>query len=619
MKKIFLLLLVLLNTCYMFSQKPNIVWIVSEDNSPFLGCYGDKIAKTPSIDKLASEGILFNNAFSNAPVCAPSRATLITGMYPTALGTQHMRSDVKLPDDVKFFPKYLKDEGYYTTLRLKRDYNSPNQEGTWDKDDFWHLEDALTDKGEEQPFFMFYNTWTTHESILTDYERLNDGFRNTFENDKDIEAIIASFPETNPNDVTLPAYHPDTKEGRTDLAFYYKAIQMMDYEVGRIVKFLTDKNLIENTIIIYSSDHGGVLGRSKRFDYESGLKVPMIIRFPEKYKNLIASNTIGKTNRIVSFLDMAPTILSLAGIEKPENMHGSAFMGTYEKAEDTIAYGFRGRMDEAYDMVRTVRDKKYRYIRNYMHYLPNGQHIAFLWGAKSMQAWEKLYQEGVLNSTQKAFFEPRFPEELYDIENDPDNINNLANNSEYASELEQLRNVNRQIIHENFDSGFFPEGELWERSKQGELPYTEVINNCKKEWKMAANAADKATLQPTVKGVKSMLNSKYSTVRFWGATGSVILGDEAISLKNNLLPLLNDESDDVRVVSAEALYLLNEKEFAIKALLEVLNKGNLYVKLRALNVISNRKIKDKRVLNKIETLDTSNKYMDKICTYILNK
>jgi len=595
---------------------PNIVWIVSEDNSPLLGCYGDSLAITPNIDKLAEEGILFENAFSNAPVCAPSRSTMITGMYPTSLGSQHMRSLVEVPKDVKFFPRYLKEAGYYTTLRLKRDYNIPKQKGTWDKDDFWHLEDALKDKNDGQPFFMFYNTWMSHESKIHNRTALPKDFRNTFENDADVDATLATFHDFDPEKIRLPEYQPDIPEMRDDWAWYYKAIEMMDYEVGRVLKYLKDQKLMENTIVIYSSDHGGVLGRSKRFDYESGLHIPMVIWFPEKYKHLAAKIKGKTTNRIVSFVDMAPTLLSLANIKKPGNMVGSAFLGSYEEKGDTIAYGFRGRMDETYDMVRTIRDKKFRYIRNYLPYKPNGQHIIYLWKAKSMKAWEQSYLNGNCNALQSSFFEPRLPEELYDISNDPDNVYNLANDSTYALQLKQFRRTNLTLAHENLDTGFFPEGELWKRSDNGKIPYKEVIEKNIEECTAAIDAAEKVTLFPDVDILLPLLKSKYAAVRFWGATGCIILEENAAPLKDNLIQLLKDPSGDVAITSAEALYLLGDKKTAIHSLSNALSSDNKYVQLRALNIIANRNISDKNLYKKIKNLDKSDENIKKMSDYI---
>ena len=621
MKKNLLVLFSLIFTSIFAQEKPNIVWIVSEDNSPFIGCYGDTLAKTPNIDRLAEDGILFENAFANAPVCAPSRSTIITGMYPVTLGSQHMRSSVNVPKKVIFFPQYLRKAGYFTTLRIKRDYNIPKQDGTWDIDNFWFTKDALTGKKKGQPFFLFYNTWMTHESKLHSEgdKELVDYFKNTFKEKDNIDSLVNQFNDYDPENINIPPYQPDIPEIRDDWALYYKAIEMMDYEVGSILDFLKENNLIDNTIIIYSSDHGGVLGRSKRFDYESGLRVPMILWVPEKYKHLIKSFPSGYTDRIVSFVDMAPTILSIAGIKTPENMQGKAFAGEYAQKEDSISYGFRGRMDETYDMVRTIRTMKYRYIRNYMPYRPNGQHINYLWKAKSILAWEKYYKAGKCNDLQRAFFEDRPPEELYDITYDAGNVYNLAGNIKYEKILKELREINRIYVRKNFDTGFIPEGELWDKANKGVIPYKSIIDQNKDEWLAAVETADKATLNPQIKDIKQMLNSQYPSVRFWGASGCILLNNKAKELSPELTKLLNDPSGDVVANAAEALYLMGQKDKAINALLTVLSSNNVYIRLRVLNCIANRNISDKRILHKVKEMDTSNEYIKDICNYIINK
>ncbi|MEE9439898.1 MAG: sulfatase-like hydrolase/transferase [Saprospiraceae bacterium] len=595
---------------------PNIVWIVSEDNSPFLGCYGDKSAITPNIDQLAENGLLYKNAFANAPVCAPSRSTLITGMYPTSLGSQHMRSQVDVPNYVKFFPQYLKDAGYYTTLRVKRDYNIPKQNGTWDKDDFWAMKDALTDKKDNQPFFMFYNTWMSHESKLFDRTNLLDYFKGTFGSVSNIDSLLATFHDFSKDDIVIPPYQPTSPATKDDWSWYYKAMQMMDFEVGSVINHLSENNLLENTIIIYSSDHGGVLGRSKRFNFDSGLQIPMIIVYPKKYQHLATQPMGTTTNNLVSFVDMAPTILSMANIVKPDHMHGTAFAGLHIGQANDISYGFRGRMDEAYDMVRTIRDKKYRYIKNYMPYRPNGQHIEFLWKAKSMVEWSKSYQNGECNAAESVFFEPRQSEELYDIVNDPHNVVNLATDKQYNSVIKEYRKANNEICKKYLDGGFFPEGELWQRSQNQKLTYNKIINNNKKECLLAIESAENATLNPSVNILAPMLKSPFAAVRFWGATGCIILGQNSKPLLQQLLILSKDSSEDVAVTSAEALYLIGNTKTALKTLSNALNSNNEYVRLRALNVISSRNIKDQKIIQKIKGMDQENEYIKKLVSYI---
>ncbi len=347
---IYLTLFIFLATCNKKSvvESPNILWIVSEDNSPFLGCYGDTLATTPNLDRLAGQGNLYTHAFANAPVCAPARNTIITGVYANSNGNQHMRSKYSKSDKVRFFPEYLRDAGYYCTNNSKEDYNIrvTDTKGIWDESS---KEAHYKNRRDGQPFFSVFNIGISHES-----------------------SIHKSIPTTelihNPKKMILPPYHPDTEDMRHDWAQYYDKITAMDKRVGEILRKLEEDGLAENTIVFYYGDHGGVLARSKRYVYESGTRVPFIVRIPEKYKRLRAGKIGDHISRLISFVDLAPTMLSISGIKIPEFMQGNAILGDQKSDDPEYVYMFRDRMDERYDMSRAVRDQKYRYIRNYMPY-----------------------------------------------------------------------------------------------------------------------------------------------------------------------------------------------------------------------------------------------------------
>ena len=421
---------------------PNILWIVSEDNSPFIGAYGDTFAITPNIDRLATEGVLYENAFASAPVCAPARSTLITGMYANSLGTQHMRSANAIPDFVKFFPRYLREAGYYCTNNVKKDYNTDDQPEAWDESS---NKATYQKRPDGKPFFSIFNFTTSHESSI--HESINR---------------LVHDPE----EVPIPPYHPRTKEMKHDWAQYYDQVTMMDAQVGKVLQDLKARGLADNTIVFYYSDHGGILGRSKRFLYESGLRVPLIIRFPEKYAHLAPSAPGTRTDRVVSFVDFAPTVLSLAGVAVPDYMQGNAFLGEQEAAPSEYAFAFRGRMDEAYDMARSVRDKRFRYTRNYMPHRIYGQYLQYLWRAPSMASWQAAYEAGELNEAQSAFWEPKPPEELYDVTTDPHNVRNLADDPQYQADLERLRGAEAAWVRRIRDAGFLPEAEMMARARE---------------------------------------------------------------------------------------------------------------------------------------------------------
>lgn len=540
---------------------PNILWIVSEDNSPFIGAYGDSFATTPHLDNMALEGALYKNAFATAPVCAPARCTLITGVYPNATGTQHMRSNYPIPDHIKFFPRYLREAGYYTSNNAKKDYNTIDQPEAWDESS---NKATYKNRRPNQPFFAVFNLGISHESSLHQpLENLNH----------------------DPEKVPIPPYHPHTKDMKYDLARYYDKIEQMDSQVGKILKELEEAGLAENTIVFYFSDHGGVLGRSKRFMYESGLHIPLIIRFPKRYEKLAPVNPGSKTDRIVTFVDFAPTVLSLAGISIPKYIHGAAFLGKQEGPEREYAFGFRGRMGDRIDMIRTVRDKKYRYIRNYMPHKIYGQYIDYLWQAPSMQSWETAFEAGELNEVQSKFWKPKPVEELFDIEADPHNINNLADQPQYKKTLIRMREANRQWQREIKDVGFMPEAMISEIANKITLyEYTRSNEySLEKIMKIAEMASSRNPL--LLNDIIIRLSDKEPIIRYWAVIGCIILEQKSAPAKNILMNLLHDPEISIRISAAEALYILGETELSVNTLKETLNSRNRMARLQSLNVL----------------------------------
>ncbi|CAN5477454.1 sulfatase [soil metagenome] len=559
-------------------ELPNIIWIVSEDNSPFLGAYGDDFATTPNLDKLASEGILYLNAFATAPVCAPARSTLITGVYPTSMGTEHMRSTYPIPSFIKFFPKYLKEAGYYTSNNAKKDYNTIDQPEAWDESS-----NTATYKNRKpgQPFFSVFNLNVSHESSLH---------------------TTSSSLDHDPEKVTIPPYHPETPEMKHDWAQYYDYVQQMDAQAGDIIKELEAAGLADNTIVFYYSDHGGVLGRSKRFLYESGLHIPLIIRFPPKFQHLAPDSPGSKTDRIVTFADFAPTILNLAGIPVPDHMQGRAFLGQNLKDPLEYAMAFRGRMDERIDLSRTVRDKKYRYIKNYMPHKIYGQYIAYLWKAPSMQSWEDEYKAGNLNETQSRFWNQKPAEELYDVEADPHNINNLAGLKEYEQILNQMREANRSWIISSKDVGFIPEAMMVDISETSTMyEYARSKDYALEKILETAELASSREVKNLDKLLKNFNNSD-AIVRYWAATGCTILGKEATLAIDPLLKLIKDSHISVQIAAAEALYHLDQKEIAIQTLKSALQHENKMVRLQALNVLEQINEDARQVFDQIKSL-----------------
>ena len=573
MRKIRLLVLstfywMMLNGQTTKTDRPNILWIVSEDNTTLLGCYGDKTATTPNIDNLAKQGILFTNAFCTAPVCAPSRSTLITGMYPTTMGTENMRSTYPIPGFIKFFPRYLREAGYYTTNNAKKDYNTVDQVDAWDESS---KKATYKNRKPGQPFFAVFNIETSHESSLHTY--------------------VKSLRH-DPGKITVPAYQPATLEMKHDWAQYYDKLEDMDKQVGEFLKELDEAGLSENTIVFYYADNGGVLPRSKRFMYESGLHVPLIVRVPKKYAHLAPKAAINKTDRIVTFVDFAPTILSLAGIKIPEYLQGQAFLGDQQVREREYGYSFRARMDERIDLVRSVRDKQYRYIRNYYPNKVYAQYIEYLWKSPSMKSWDSVYKTGQLNEVQSRFFNTKPVEELFDCEKDPDNIYNLAGKKEYNEVLNSMRTANEKWLISTKDAGFIPEARKEEISKTTTIyNYTHSgVYNIEKIMETADMASSKDPKHLNL--LITRLQDKDPDIRYWAATGCTILGKEAIPAKKDLEVLLSDKEPSVQIAAAEALYILGEKTKSINTLIKALKGSNVMARVQALNVLEATDKKD---------------------------
>lgn len=436
------------------ASRPNFLWIFAEDICPDLGCYGDEYARTPNIDRLASEGARFTRAFTVAGVCAPSRSSIITGMYPTTIGTHHMRSAGVPPPYVKCFTEYLRAAGYYCTNNAKTDYNlfanaSESPASAWDESSrraHWR------DREPGQPFFATFTIATCHEGQI----RANE---ETYQ--RHMQRVLPEHRH-DPAEAKLPPYYPDTPEVRRDWARYYDLVTAMDAQVGDLLKQLEEDSLADNTIVLFMGDNGRGLPRGKRWLYDSGINVPLIIRLPG---GLEAGSV---RDELVSLMDLGPTVLSLAGVDPPEHMQGQVVLG--DKADPPREYIFaaRDRMDETYDIIRAVRDKRFKYIRNFEPHKPYAQPIEYMDQMPTMQVWREYAAAGKLEGPQKLFFAEAKPEEeLYDTETDPHEINNLAGDPAHSERLTKLRGVLDQWMKDTNDLGLISEPELLERMRPG--------------------------------------------------------------------------------------------------------------------------------------------------------
>ena len=452
---------------------PNIIWLVAEDQSPdWFPMYGDSTMRLPYIESLAKDGVLFTNAYSPVPVCAPARSAIITGMYPTTLGTHNMRTHAPwrgipgkkpyetldipsyspvVPDGVKMFTQYLREKGYYTSNGPKEDYNFKKLTSAWDESSKEH---HWSGRKEGQPFFSVFNFSVCHESQI--WARGKDQL----------------FVST--SKVPVPPYFPDNDTIRHDLAVNYSNLKRLDNQIGQIINGLKTDGLYDNSIIFFYGDHGGPFPRHKRAIYESGTKVPMVIKFP---KNKNAGST---DDRFISFIDLAPTVLSLAGIEPPKVIQGVAQFGKFEVAKKP-KYTFHSadRFDAIYDRLRAVRSERYKYIRSFdttkSHALP----VAYRQQMPMMRELRRLYKAGKLNKNQARWLNPtKSEEELYDLQNDPFELNNLAALPDMQDTLVHLRKVLNDWIIETNDLGRIPEEELVAKwlpdGQQPQLPLLEM-------------------------------------------------------------------------------------------------------------------------------------------------
>lgn len=428
---------------------PNILWISCEDMSPDLGCYGSKYSHSPNIDRLATQGQRFTSVFSTYGVCAPSRSSIITGMYPASIGTQHMRSQGVPPPYVKCFPEYLRAAGYYCTNNVKTDYNFEAPPSAWDESSnraHWR------NRPKGSPFFSVFNIVTTHESQI----RVDD---DTFAGH--LKRFAGEFRH-DPAKAQLPPYYPDTSVVRKDWARYFDLITSMDAQVGEYLKQLEEDQLANDTIVFFWSDHGRGLPRAKRWVYDSGIHVPLIVRWQGKLQPGSVSD------RLVSLMDLGPTALSAAGVKPPGYMQGRAFLGDHEGAAREYVHAARDRMDETYDIIRGVRDKRFKYIRNFQPGKPYAQYIDYMDQMPTLKEWRRLNKEGKLEGPQKLFFLPEKPvEELYDTTADPHEVVNLAANPDQRATLERFRKELDRWMKDIQDTGLMPEEELKERMRPG--------------------------------------------------------------------------------------------------------------------------------------------------------
>lgn len=513
----------------------------------------------PNIEKLAAHGLVFDHAFSNAPVCSVARTTLLTGAYGPRIGTQfHRRSKmVPMPDGGRMYPWYLRQAGYYTTNNSKEDYNVIDKDG-WDESS---AKATWRNRKSGQPFFHVQNTTLTHESSL----HFSAEEMATLEND------------TSSDSVTLFPYFPDTPTFRYTHARYLDNHEKVDDYHGEYIDMLEEDGVLDDTFIFYYGDHGGVMPRGKGYAYESGLHVPLVVYVPKNWEHLVDADLGSRINGFVSFVDFAPTLLNLAGIAVPPHMDGVPFLGKGVDRDEVNkrdeAFGYADRMDEKYDPVRTLRKGKYTYQRNYQPFNFDGLWNQYRYRMLAYQEWWELYQAGKLNEFQRQFFEPRPAEQLFDVEADPHEVNNLADDPAYAVVLQSMRERLSTRVKSINDLSMFPESVLFDEA------FDNPVEFGRKNSERIAGLVDIADLSllefNKAEGkIEDALNSTDPWARYWGLIVCSSFMEEAKGFVEKAKSIAAQDTENlVRVRAAEFLGLLKE-EVPAPVIIEVLAHAN---------------------------------------------
>jgi len=542
--KFLLLLCILTPSSTEAEDRPSILWITAEDMSATLGCYGDEYANTPNIDAFAKESVRYTHAFATAPVCSPSRSCLITGCYAPSLGTQQMRSAFPIPKSMKGFPSLLKNEGYYTSNNVKTDYNNANWRdiirNSWNESSGTA---HFSQRDGDGHFFSIFNLMTSHQSrtMVWPYEKFV----------ADVQSKLSPGEIHDPKKAPLPPYYVDTPVVRKTVARFYDCVTAMDKEVGAILEQLQKDGQAENTIVFFYSDHGSGMPRHKRALLDSGMHVPLMIRFPQKWAHLAPGKPGTTLDRMVSFVDFAPTVLSLVGIDVPKEMQGVPFLGKQAGPVRTKVYGHRDRVDEVRDLSRSVRNRRFLYIRNYMPHLGYNQHTGWPDLGEIRHEFYRNTNQQKMSAAQWQFAGPTRPrEELYDCQKDPLNLKNLATDPKHKKTLANLRRALQKHQSENHDFGFVPESEAWKMI--GDSTPWEIGKQGNRRLALVRAAAAKVGMNDEGAFLKN-LKSKNASVRYWGAIGLVARDSLSKTAIAELKNALRDKSTAVKIEAANAL------------------------------------------------------------------
>lgn len=561
------------------AERPNILWITSEDNAAnWLGCYGNKEAHTPRLDALAAEGLRFTRAYSNAAVCAVARSTILNGAYAVSQGTQHMRSRHPIPARYKPYVACLREAGYYCTNNSKTDYNFKGDDrAIWDEcSGKAHYKNRPAGK----PFFAIFNLTISHESSLFPAKVRASRKRGE----------IPPQPRIDPAMVTVPPHLPDLPEMRLDIAIYHDVITALDKQVGELLDELSQAGLADDTIVFYYADHGGITPRGKRYLKDTGMRVPMIVRVPEKWRSMSRFAAGQTVDECVAFVDLAPTLLSLIGLERPPQMQGRAFLGLkrVEPAGDAMVFLFADRFDEIYGMRRGLTDGRWKYIRRFTPHLPAAPYSEYQFGQPAWSAWRQAWRDGKLDGRFKSLWEPEQPvEELFDTQADPWELQNLAGEPAHAGRLATMRARLKETMAATRDTGLIPEPMFAELARG--RPVADFAAGTSIDLPGTLDLAFTASARDAdhLPVLRQALGSPDPLMRYWAAHGCLILGKQAGPAAEDLQQLLADPQSAIRTSAAFALARLGRRNQAIDALVAELDKApNQHAALLVVNTLT---------------------------------
>lgn len=546
--------------------RPNIIWINVEDIGPALGCYDDPQAITPNLDRLASQGIVYRNAFATAPICAPSRSSFITGVYSTSMGTQHLRSIVERPDFILTLHEHLKNAGYFVTNYGKTDWNfSPD--GVFD---LWEQSyDPWRKRPENQPFYSMFVIGGTHEGAANRPERY--------------EAITSDLPPElrhDPDGFPVQPAYPDTPEFRAYWARYYDLISAMDIQVGEILQNLEEDGLMDETVVFFFADHGFGAPRHKRYLLTTGLQVPLLVYLPPKYRHWSTTPVGGCEGRLVSLVDLVPSVLEMLGLEVPDYVQGQSFLGPGPDSPREYVYGERSRADDMFEMSRAVLNERYMYVRNYMPYLPYIRNGVIQADDKDgYRGLRRMHYEQALPEPMELLFHPKAVEELYDLQADPGQLNNLADVPELADIRSEL---SRQLLQWSIDTrdiGFLPEAEYMIRA-EGSTPYEIGQDPIAYNLEEVMASADLVGTD-RVDAILGYLRAGDAGARYWSVIAINSLPEPGPAVTAALQEVLKDPSPSVQIAAAEALCRLGICTPAIPVLRKLVQDDRPWVALQA--------------------------------------